>query len=153
MDQYELINSLQDDNYNRLKSKNQRSQFIENLNKLILSELENNINYKITIYKDVGDIILLDILSILDILIRNKSNVYNTRDITIDKDKFGSKWLIYFDHKLADGHSANLTIIPELLSVIPDREYDKITYKIMIPHQIDFTKKTLLEALQRAYFK
>jgi hypothetical protein len=93
--------------------------------------LEDNIWIKniATYYRnELYNILMIDIEPIKDILIRNKKSVGNIVGNN-------SSWLIYFDHKLADGHSVDLAILSRIIKncksgdhFCPDREYKKIKY-------------------------
>jgi hypothetical protein len=77
-------------------------------------------------FYDYKNILLIDIEPIKDILIKNNKSVKKSNDILKKSDS--KNWLIYFDFKIGDRHSAERYIIKNILEKEPDREYEKIIY-------------------------
>jgi hypothetical protein len=103
----------------------------------------------ISLYKNkIDTILLIDIEPIKDILIRNKKTVGNI-------NKSSSSWLIYFDHKLADHHSVDLSILSRIIknckigdTKCPEREYSKIKYyfnekEFIFKSELSFSKNIM----------
>jgi hypothetical protein len=107
----------------------------------------------------MNNIYLIDILPTVDILIKNNSMVRETTDIVKNEsiEKFGEKYLIYFDHKFADKHSINQKIIFPIIGIcnyfdginIYPSGYNKIIYKLNGKPIIFDQTKTLLELLKK----
>ena len=97
---------------------------------------------------NIDRILLIDIEPIKDILIRNKKTVGNI-------NKLNSSWLIYFDHKLADKHSVDLSILSRIIqnckisdTKCPGREYNKIKYyfngkEFIFKQELSFSKNIM----------
>lgn len=154
IDKYRKIKKVETKMYNENKNTMQKI-FNEAIN---ISTLPEDIISLLGIFT-IDKLYLIDILPIIDILIKNNNMVKHTDDIVKNRTTtfFGNHYLVYFDHKLADYLSINLKIIPPIIGncnypidkSCPPAGYRDIIYKLNNIQIVYDNNKTFFELLKK----